>query len=65
MTVRQGAGVFWRWWAAGTTSLVGSAVGAVALAPLALLLSPVRRLRDLTDLGIDGPTAREPVAVAR
>ncbi|SCG34990.1 MFS transporter [Micromonospora coxensis] len=36
MTVRQGAGVFWRWWAAGTTSQVGSAVGAVAL-PLTAL----------------------------
>ncbi|MFI7035658.1 MFS transporter [Microbispora rosea] len=31
-----GAGVFWRWWAAGTTSAVGSAVGAVAL-PLTAL----------------------------
>ncbi|MEV0726734.1 MFS transporter [Micromonospora purpureochromogenes] len=36
MTVEQGAGVFWRWWAAGTTSLVGSAVGGVAL-PLTAL----------------------------
>ncbi|MDZ5441649.1 MFS transporter [Micromonospora sp. 4G57] len=36
MTVRQGAGVFWRWWTAGTTSSVGSAVGAVAL-PLTAL----------------------------
>jgi MFS family permease len=36
MTVRQGAGVFWRWWAAGTTSAVGSAVGGVAL-PLTAL----------------------------
>ncbi|MEH0829312.1 MULTISPECIES: MFS transporter [unclassified Micromonospora] len=36
MTVEQGAGVFWRWWAAGTTSMVGSAVGAVAL-PLTAL----------------------------
>lgn len=36
MSVVQGAGVFWRWWAAGTTSLVGSAVGAVAL-PLTAL----------------------------
>ncbi|RBQ15111.1 MFS transporter [Spongiactinospora rosea] len=32
----SGAGVFWRWWAAGTTSAVGSAVGAVAL-PLTAL----------------------------
>ncbi|WP_327582770.1 MFS transporter [Nonomuraea sp. NBC_00507] len=31
-----GAGVFWRWWTAGTTSAVGSAVGAVAL-PLTAL----------------------------
>ncbi|MFG6201857.1 MFS transporter [Nonomuraea sp. JJY05] len=31
-----GAGVFWRWWAAGTTSAAGSAVGAVAL-PLTAL----------------------------
>ncbi|RSN06771.1 MFS transporter [Nonomuraea sp. WAC 01424] len=30
------AGVFWRWWTAGTTSAVGSAVGAVAL-PLTAL----------------------------
>lgn len=36
MSVEQGAGVFWRWWAAGTTSSVGSAVGAVAL-PLTAL----------------------------
>ncbi|MCW3844159.1 MFS transporter [Micromonospora yasonensis] len=36
MSVGQGAGVFWRWWAAGTTSQVGSAVGAVAL-PLTAL----------------------------
>ncbi|MFJ6198004.1 MFS transporter [Micromonospora sp. NPDC092111] len=36
MTVRQGAGVFWRWWTAGTISSVGSAVGAVAL-PLTAL----------------------------
>ncbi|MEU5942855.1 MFS transporter [Micromonospora sp. NPDC047548] len=36
MTVEQGAGVFWRWWAAGTTSMVGSAVGGVAL-PLTAL----------------------------
>ncbi|MFC4147686.1 MFS transporter [Micromonospora mangrovi] len=36
MAVVQGAGVFWRWWAAGTTSSVGSAVGAVAL-PLTAL----------------------------
>ena len=36
MTVRRGAGVFWRWWTAGTTSSVGSAVGAVAL-PLTAL----------------------------
>ncbi|MGC5020182.1 MFS transporter [Micromonospora sp. DT47] len=36
MTVGQGAGVFWRWWTAGTTSSVGSAVGAVAL-PLTAL----------------------------
>ncbi|MGK5440571.1 MFS transporter [Micromonospora sp. URMC 105] len=36
MTVEERAGVFWRWWAAGTTSLVGSAVGAVAL-PLTAL----------------------------
>ncbi|MFC0506051.1 MFS transporter [Micromonospora costi] len=36
MDVRTGAGVFWRWWTAGTTSLVGSAVGAVAL-PLTAL----------------------------
>ncbi|GLX00766.1 MFS transporter [Microtetraspora sp. NBRC 16547] len=31
-----GASVFWRWWTAGTTSAVGSAVGAVAL-PLTAL----------------------------
>ncbi|MEV3978024.1 MFS transporter [Nonomuraea sp. NPDC049758] len=31
-----GAAVFWRWWTAGTTSAVGSAVGAVAL-PLTAL----------------------------
>ncbi|MFI6600843.1 MFS transporter [Nonomuraea sp. NPDC050536] len=31
-----GVGVFWRWWTAGTTSAVGSAVGAVAL-PLTAL----------------------------
>ncbi|MET8911436.1 MFS transporter [Micromonospora sp. NPDC004551] len=36
MSVGQGAGVFWRWWTAGTTSSVGSAVGAVAL-PLTAL----------------------------
>ncbi|MFR9777175.1 MFS transporter [Micromonospora sp. MS34] len=36
MSVGQGAGVFWRWWAAGSTSQVGSAVGAVAL-PLTAL----------------------------
>ncbi|MFD2765088.1 MFS transporter [Micromonospora eburnea] len=36
MSVEQGAGVFWRWWAAGTASSVGSAVGAVAL-PLTAL----------------------------
>jgi MFS family permease len=28
---KRSAGVFWRWWAAGTTSAAGSAVGAVAL----------------------------------
>jgi MFS family permease len=32
----QGVGIFWRWWAAGTTSALGSAVGAVAL-PLTAL----------------------------
>jgi len=32
----RGASVFWRWWTAGTTSAVGSAVGAVAL-PLTAL----------------------------
>ncbi|MFG2071755.1 MFS transporter [Nonomuraea maritima] len=32
----EGAGVFWRWWTAGTTSAAGSAVGAVAL-PLTAL----------------------------
>ncbi|MFI5835582.1 MFS transporter [Micromonospora sp. NPDC051300] len=36
MSVEQRAGVFWRWWAAGTTSYLGSAVGAVAL-PLTAL----------------------------
>jgi MFS family permease len=36
MAVDSGAGVFWRWWTAGTTSAVGSAVGAVAL-PLTAL----------------------------
>lgn len=36
MGVGAGAGTFWRWWTAGTTSLVGSAVGAVAL-PLTAL----------------------------
>ncbi|MGS2615728.1 MFS transporter [Micromonospora sp. LZ34] len=36
MDVGQRAGVFWRWWTAGTTSQVGSAVGAVAL-PLTAL----------------------------
>jgi MFS family permease len=36
MGVGQTAGVFWRWWAAGTTSAAGSAVGAVAL-PLTAL----------------------------
>ncbi|MEV0429219.1 MFS transporter [Micromonospora sp. NPDC050495] len=36
MAVERGAGVFWRWWAAGTASLVGSAVGGVAL-PLTAL----------------------------
>ncbi|MFI7645134.1 MFS transporter [Micromonospora sp. NPDC049460] len=36
MGVGHAAGVFWRWWAAGTTSAVGSAVGAVAL-PLTAL----------------------------
>ncbi|SCG49843.1 Fucose permease [Micromonospora echinaurantiaca] len=36
MGVGQRAGVFWRWWTAGTTSQVGSAVGAVAL-PLTAL----------------------------
>ncbi|MEU8261888.1 MFS transporter [Micromonospora sp. NPDC048999] len=36
MSVGQEAGVFWRWWTAGTTSSVGSAVGAVAL-PLTAL----------------------------
>ncbi|MGW4293767.1 MFS transporter [Micromonospora chersina] len=36
MSVERRAGVFWRWWAAGTTSSVGSAVGAVAL-PLTAL----------------------------
>ncbi|MER7892670.1 hypothetical protein ABTX15_22900 [Micromonospora sp. NPDC094482] len=37
------AGVFWRWWTAGTTSQVGSAVGAVALpltAPTVLDATP-------------------------
>ncbi|MFF4880100.1 MFS transporter [Micromonospora sp. NPDC000668] len=36
MHVGERAGVFWRWWTAGTTSMVGSAVGAVAL-PLTAL----------------------------
>ncbi|GAB3934612.1 hypothetical protein GCM10027614_07940 [Micromonospora vulcania] len=36
MNVGERAGVFWRWWTAGTTSMVGSAVGAVAL-PLTAL----------------------------
>lgn len=36
MHVDERAGVFWRWWTAGTTSMVGSAVGAVAL-PLTAL----------------------------
>ncbi|MGW3603505.1 MFS transporter [Micromonospora sp. NPDC005161] len=36
MHVDDRAGVFWRWWTAGTTSMVGSAVGAVAL-PLTAL----------------------------
>ncbi|MFD0788019.1 MFS transporter, partial [Micromonospora azadirachtae] len=36
MDVADGAGVFWRWWTAFTTSAVGSAVGAVAL-PLTAL----------------------------
>lgn len=27
MHVDERAGVFWRWWTAGTTSMVGSAVG--------------------------------------
>lgn len=36
MSVERRAGVFWRWWAAGTTSYLGSAVGAVAL-PLTAL----------------------------
>jgi MFS family permease len=36
MAVDSGTGVFWRWWTAGTTSAVGSAVGAVAL-PLTAL----------------------------
>ncbi|PZG01601.1 MFS transporter [Micromonospora deserti] len=36
MGVGQRAGVFWRWWTAGTASSVGSAVGAVAL-PLTAL----------------------------
>ncbi|MET8255816.1 MFS transporter, partial [Micromonospora sp. NPDC005197] len=36
MHVDERARVFWRWWTAGTTSLVGSAVGAVAL-PLTAL----------------------------
>ncbi|MFI6263587.1 MFS transporter [Micromonospora sp. NPDC051006] len=36
MDVGGRAGVFWRWWTAGTTSQVGSAVGAVAL-PLTAL----------------------------
>ncbi|MBX6355162.1 MAG: MFS transporter [Micromonosporaceae bacterium] len=35
---RQGAGVFWRWWTAGTVSLVGSAVGGVALPLTALIV---------------------------
>lgn len=36
MHVDERAGVFWRRWTAGTTSMVGSAVGAVAL-PLTAL----------------------------
>ncbi|MGW2627590.1 MFS transporter [Micromonospora taraxaci] len=36
MHVDERAGVFWRWWTAGTTSMVGSAVGSVAL-PLTAL----------------------------
>lgn len=36
MTAGEATGVFWRWWTAGTTSAVGSAVGAVAL-PLTAL----------------------------
>lgn len=38
MGVEQGASVFWRWWAAGTLSAVGSAVTAVALPLTALLV---------------------------
>ncbi|MFI5924528.1 MFS transporter [Micromonospora sp. NPDC051543] len=38
MHVDERAGVFWRWWTAGTTSMVGSAVGAVALPLTALVV---------------------------
>ncbi|MGC4814430.1 hypothetical protein ACLQ29_28195 [Micromonospora sp. DT228] len=81
MRVDDRAGAFWRWWTAGTTSMVGSAVGAVAgllgaratlfvfaatlvCAPLVLLLSPVRHLRDLTDHDDPRPVA-PPVTAGR
>ncbi|MET7964543.1 hypothetical protein ABZ356_20175 [Micromonospora zamorensis] len=63
MHVDERAGVFWRWWTAGTTSMVGSAVGAVALPLTALTvlgnaafpLRLVRKVRRCRRSGAPGP----------
>ena len=58
-------GVFWTWWAAGTTSAAGSAVGAVALPLTALTVLDAGHVvgvefnhtKTLGVLGVDPPPA--------